>query len=459
MITYQDYLDRQGESVADFVRRAINEYQSSFFYKIACMADDYARQNNTTITNFVPIIYKAKGGAMENIYTSNNRIASNFFARLNTQRCTYSLGNGLTFAKQGVKEKFGKDIDAKTFKAGRRALDHGVSFFFLSDELYIFKATEFAMLYDEYTSVGRAGIRFWKLAPDKPLIAVFYEEDGYTKFAEDKEGVFRETEPKRAYIQKISYTEVAGEEVIGEQNYSRLPIVPFWGSSLHQSTLVGMRAAIDAYDLVLSGFANNLADCAEVYWIIENYGGMQPDDLANFLEKLRRNHIAEADTADGGRITPYSQEIPTAAREAFLNSIKTQIYQDYGALDVHAVAAGATNDHIDAAYQPMDENADDFEMQIIECFQQLGALLGISPEDATPLFKRNRISNQREQVEMLIMESEYLDEKTILEKLPNITVDEVEEILKRKDAEDMDRLNANSGTAGQPTETELIEVV
>lgn len=54
---------------------------------------------------------------------------------------------------------------------------------------------------------------------------------------------------------------------------------------------------------------------------------------------------------------------------------------------------------------------------------------------------------------------EYSDEKTMLEKLPNITVDEVEEILKRKNAEDMDRLNTNIGTAGQSTETEIVEVV
>ena len=40
---------------------------------------------------------------------------------------------------------------------------------------------------------------------------------------------------------------------------------------------------------------------------------------------------------------------------------------------------------------------------------------------------------------MLMMEAPYLDEETILNKLPNITVDEVEEIMKRKDSEDMDR--------------------
>ena len=49
-------------------------------------------------------------------------------------------------------------------------------------------------------------------------------------------------------------------EVVGEENYSALPIVPLWGSRLKQSTLVGNRQAIDSYDLVYSGFADDLRD-------------------------------------------------------------------------------------------------------------------------------------------------------------------------------------------------------
>ena len=51
------------------------------------------------------------------------------------------------------------------------------------------------------------------------------------------------------------------------------------------STLVGMRATIDAYDLTKSGFANDLEDCAQIYWSVENYGGMQDDDLRKFLDR------------------------------------------------------------------------------------------------------------------------------------------------------------------------------
>lgn len=94
-------------------------------------------------------------------------------------------------------------------------------------------------------------------------------------------------------------------------------------------------------------------------------------------------------------------------------------------LDVHTIAAGATNDHIDAAYQPMDEEADDSEFQIIECIVALLALQGVSEEDATPSFKRNRVSNQKEQTDMVMEALDLVGEELALKKLPWLSADEV----------------------------------
>ena len=86
----------------------------------------------------------------------------------------------------------------------------------------------------------------------------------------------------------------------------------------------------------------------------------------------------------------------------------------------------------------MDEEADDFEYEIIEFVQQILAMMGV--ED-TPLFKRNKVSNQKEQTDMVVAAAPYLDDQTILEKLPFITVDEVDAILQRKDAESYSRFD------------------
>lgn len=437
MLTYQDFLEA-GADIVGFVAKAISAYQSSSFYACAEEADQYNKQQNVTINNYVRTILSLSGAPIEDFTASNNKIASNFFHRLNTQRCTYSLGGGVSFAETNVKEQtLGKDFDTQIWDIGYNALIHGVCFGFWNiNKLYIFKATEFVPLWDEEDGTLKAGIRFWRLDKDKPMTAILYEVDGYTKLKTKPNSsnlTFFISEPKKAYITKIAYTEAGDEEVIGVENYSALPIIPMWGSKLHQSTLVGMKQAIDSYDLIRSGFANDLTDCSQIYWIIENCGGMSDADLARFRDKLKITHIAEVDGDAGAKATPYTQDIPFAARQAYLDSIRAGIYEDFGGLDVHTIAAGATNDHIDAAYQPLDENADDFEYNVTEFILQLLNLIGV--EDY-PIYKRNRISNQMEQTQMVLSAAQYLDTETVLSKLPFITIDEIKEIMKRTETEE-----------------------
>lgn len=453
MLTFQDFLEEP--NVLDFIGKAINQHVSSEDYKIAQEADAYDRQKNTTIYNYVRMIFTSTGTPVQDFTAANNKIASNFFHRLNTQRCMYSLGNGISFSdhkeKRMVKgveqtvdltdEMLGTEFDTDLRDGAYKALIHGVCFGFWNlNKLYVFPLTEFVPLWDEETGALRAGIRFWQLDKDKPITAVLYEEDGYTKFRGGRHSGnmnFAIVQPKTAYKQVYRESAAGGVEVVGAENYGSLPIVPLWGSKLHQSTLVGMQRAIDSYDLIRSGFANDLTDCAQIYWIISNCSGMTDAELARFRDRLKVQHIAVADT-ENSAVTPYTQEIPFQARQAYLDAIRAGIYEDFGGLDVHTVAAGATNDHIDAAYQPLDENADDFEYQIIKFVQQILALMGV--ED-TPVFKRNRISNQMEQVQMVMMEAQYLDDETVLQKLPNVTVDEIPGILQRKGMENQDRFD------------------
>lgn len=474
--TYQDFLETT--NLPTFIIDTINAHKATEAYRIALDADAYDRQENTTINGYARMLYNfgvstdpdtgervGKASKVEDKNASNNKIASNFFNRLNTQRVQYSMGNGISFVQPDedadsdkTKEALGPNADHVLSEAAYYACIHGVSFVFWNyDRLHEFTLTEFAPLYDENTGALRAGVRFWQLDSTRPLNATLYTEDGYSNWRQDsnsklspldRDGEFAETEVRIPYKETTGYIPADDELVImGGENYGTLPIVPMWTSRLKQSTLIGMKSAIDAYDLVKSGFANDLQDCATVFWIVKNAGGMSQSELAEFRDRLRLEHIAKVDGFDGADAQPYTQEIPHAARTALLKELRDGIYEDFGALDVHTVAAGATNDHIDAAYQPMDENASDFEYWVGECIGQILNLAGI--ED-TPVFTRNRISNQLEQVQMVVQEAQWLDQATILRKLPNIRPDEVAAILQRMDDEDMARFSI---APAEPDET------
>lgn len=462
MITYQDLEAARAEgdeAVRGLCLRVIGEHRRSEAYETAVIADEYDHRRNVTINEYVRRLYTLTGTPVEDYTASNSKIASNFFNRLNTQRVMYSLGSGVSFvdpfeaaegAQDETKEMLGSHFDHDLVEVTYYACIHGRAYGFWNlDRMHVFPLTQFAPLHDERSGALRAGVRFWRLCEGKPLNVVLYEEDGYTEYVESGSGRLEESAPKRSYLTEVSVVPFDGVPMVtSEQNYGSLPVVEFFASRLKQSTLIGMREAIDSYDLVRSGFANDMQDCAEIYWLLENYGGMTDADLARFRDRLRTNHVAVADTSQGGSVRPYTQEVPYQSRQAYLAEIRNGIYEDFGALDVHAVQAGATNDHIDAAYQPMDENAADLEHWIGDGVRQVLALMGV--ED-TPIFHRDKISNQPEQAAMVLQEAPYLDHETVLRKLPNLTPDEVMAVLQRSEYEDAGRMGAGAsgGEAGE----------
>lgn len=458
MKTYQDWLEaKESEKITEFIRDAITEYMNEPDYKIALDADEYEAERNTTILKFTKMLYNSLGQAMVDFTANNTRMASNFLHRLTTQRISYSLGNGISFPTahtviednkvkivDETKQKLGKNFDTVLYRAARYALLHKVSFLFWNlDHATFFKMTEFMPLFDEDDGLMKTGFRFWSLDWNKrPVTVVVYEDDGYTEYRTRKgyQGLtdLVESKPKRAYKQTLAKAKIDKEAtVVSESNYSALPIIPFWGNEHKQSDLVGMKAKIDTFDLVKSGFADDVEQCQEIFWIIENALGMTDDAIEKFRDKIKLQKMAVID-AEHVNLKPYQQEIPVNARDTLLKSVREQIYEDYGALDVHTVAAGSTNDHIDMVYQAMDDEADDFEYQVIQAVQGVLELIGI---DDVPIFSRNKVSNQKERTQMINDSADHLDEETILRKYPFLTPDEVEQILARKSAEDTAAFN------------------
>ena len=449
IITFQEF-EKHVADRAKWLGSAIAQYRRSEEYRIAEDADLYEQQENVTINNYVKKVYDITGVAVPDFTTTNNRIASNFFHRLTVQRVSYSLGNGVSFASRKeerneknelvfvdtTKDELGNKFDDTLYHTALYAVRHGKCYVFDNDgDYYIFPMTEFLPFLDEETGEIRAGVRFWSLEWRKrPVVVELYEEDGRStyKTASGKYGLgaLELVEEKKPYKVSVQTSEADGDEPIGGDNYSALPIAVMYGNKAGKSCLIGMRANIDAYDMIHSGYANDLSECAQMYWIINNAAGMDDNDIAKLRDRMMLQHIVVADETNSS-ITPYAQEIPYNSREACLNRIKSSIYRDFGALDVENIASQAvTATQIRAAYQAMDEEADDFEYQVNMFVQQILALIGI--ENDYPIFDRNKISNEKEETEMVMLAANYLDDETVVRKLPFVSVDEVDGILARK---------------------------
>lgn len=426
-------------------------------YQIAVDAEEYDRQRNVTIMKYQKLLYTMSGQAVPDNFTANYKLTSNFFNRFITQQNQYLLGNGVTLEDDANKAKLGKDIDQKLQKAGRNALVQGVAFGFWNfDHLEVFKLTEFVPLYDEEDGALKAGVRFWQVAADKPMRATLYEQNGYTEYIQRKGNVLQELQAKRTYRQIVSQSAADGTQIFDGGNYPGFPIVPLWGNTHRQSELVGMRESIDCYDLIKSGFANDLDDASMIYWTLENAGGMDDVSLAQFVERMKTIKAAVVDGDDGAKAEAHTMEVPYQSRMAYLERLEHDLYRDAQMLNIDSLSASSkTATEINAAYQPMDNKVDQYEYCIVDFLQGIFAIAGI--ED-NPSFKRSRITNQLEQTQMVLMAAQYLDDETILNKMPWLTPEEVQDVLDRRDETERQRfttepdLTANANQQGLGTE-------
>lgn len=441
MKTYQD-LEKVGLEESErktFIISAINEHKGSEPYKLAEEGVMYDRQENKTIMNYRKMLHTISGKAVPDMYSANYKIASNFYNRINTQTNQYLLGNGVLFNQDGTKDKLGnkrKTFDVAIQDLGMKALTEGVAFgFFNVDHIDVFDLLEFVPLWDEEDGSLKAGIRFWQIDSGKPLRATLYELDGYTDYIKRKNEDMVILNNKRPYKLTVLSTEAGDTEIFNGENYPAFPIVPLWGNKQHICNIKGWRQSIDCYDLIKSGFANDIDDASLIYWTLENAGGMDDIDLAKFIQHMKTVKAAVVD--DNIKAEAHTLDVPVTARDTYLSILEKDLIKDAMALDTEALANGnVTATAIRAAYEPLNNKTDGFEYCVIEFIQGILYLAGIEDD---PSFKRSTIVNQAEETQMVLSAAQYLDPETILKHLPFISPDEVSSILDNLISEEMSR--------------------
>lgn len=443
MLTYQDF-EKAKDNEDDkqkFILALINEHKKSKIYKGAVSAYKYAAHENETICQFQKFLYTVTGKAVPDNFSANFKMARNFFGLFTLQQNQFLLGNGVSWENKDTENKLGtkrKPFDSQLQDAGYNAIVGGVSFGFWNfDHVDVFKVTEFAPLYDEENGTLRAGARFWQLAPDKPIRLTLYEEDGYTEYKASPDNKVEIIKEKTSYKLKVNESVADGQEISEGSNYKSFPIVPLWANKYHQSELVGIREQIDCYDLIKSGFANTVDEASYLYWILHNAGGMNDEDLAQFIQRIKTTHAAALE--DNVTAESHQAEAPYESRESLLKLLQDDLYSDYMAFNTDAVASGSVvQAQIEAAYTNINLKADQYEYQVLEF---INSILDLADIDDKATFTRSIMMNKTELIQVLlqattVLDSEYVTAK-ILEYLGD--GDKIEEMFKKLDVGEMQR--------------------
>ena len=440
--TYQDLLavGEDERKRIEFVQDVIKDHRGSKLYSDALTANEYYAGKNVTITNYCKMIRDAFGRAVPDIWSPNHKIACHYYGYLVNQLALFLLGNGVSFTENSTKEKLGKNFDKVCVVLLTAALNNSVAYGFVNNEAVTpFTALEFAALQDEETGAIRAGVRFWRLADNKPLRATLYEEDGYTDYIQQNGEEMTVLHEKRPYIQIVQTSEATGEQIVDGRNYPSFPIVPLYNTG-KQSELDGNRELHDAMDLMLSGLVNNVDSGEIIYWLVKNSGGMDQPSMNQLLQTLKSAHIASVDSEDD--ITAHSPVVQFEASKEALEQLRRQIFDNQMGLDVRNISGGAaTATQIKAAYEPLNTKADLVEFNITEFIHGILAVLGIDDE---PTYTRSYIVNQQEMIQTIVSAGADLPQayktRKILEVLGDI--DRADEIIDMLTAEDANRFTA-----------------
>lgn len=443
--TYQDLFDLGENEKArmEFVQSLVNEHTGSAAYKIAAAAEAYYAKRNLTIEKFQKFLYTAAGQKYLDLFSANYKLKTLFFRRFVIQQVQYVLSNGVNFDKDDTKGRLGKTFDSQLQILAKKAMVDGVAFgFWNNDHVEVFPFADtpnepgFAPLYDADTGALMAGVRYWSLSDSQTKRYTLYELDGYTEYILSKGEDMTIQTPKTNYVLTVSINAL-GETVESGSNYPGFPIIPMYANDLKQSELIGVRESIDCYDFVKSGLANAIDDTSAVYWILKNSGGMDDADISQFLDRLRTVRAAAVD--EEGDVEAHTLDVPYEARQTMLTILRNDLYEDFQLVDMDKIMSGnITATAIRMGYQNQDDKCGDFEYYIRDFIARLFALLNIDDE---PNFKWNRIANQTEETQMVLLAASYLDTKAVLDHLPWLTPEEADAIMERRAAEDLDRLD------------------
>lgn len=443
MLTFLD-LQKCGDNRQlrlQFVERAISEHIHSPEYKTAEIAELYFKHLNPDIAAVEKFIYDLRGMAHKDVINPNHKLGNNRYYAIITESVSYLLGNGVSFNNNNVKDRLGSDFDDILMDILTDAENSGVSYgYFDGDKLMKFAFKEFKAIPDDYTSEIRAGVRFTQIDKQKPLMAILYEEDGYTEYKQelDEEGnpkPLEQVSEKRPYETKM-YKDEYGVYSESVYQYSTLPIYPLYNRN-NQSEIVGNRETLAALDLMQSQLINNTAQGEFIYWILKNFGGM--DDVAdsNFIINTLKSHIIHID--DDGEAIPHQMTVPVQASESSIAMLNDKLNDDMMSMQSKTLRAGnVTATEIKQAYAPLRLKTSAIESNVRRFIKGILNIAGIDTKEAFS-FQYDEPINKAEELQLMVQAAQYLSEDVVTRQICTILglIDEYNEIQKQKSADDL----------------------
>lgn len=239
------------------------------------------------------------------------------------------------------------------------------------------------------------------------------------------------------------------------KSWNKVPFIKLENNSINQTDLEPIKALIDAYDRVKSGWINDLIDFQELIYILKGYNGLSfsgnkgLNELTVFIQNLKQDKVISVD--EGGGVDTIKSEIPIEAKNKFLELTRKEIFYFGQGVDIDSDKFGNNPSGISLKflYSSLDMKANSLIrklnsslkefMEFVIIYLNNTKAIKIDINNIIYVFNKAVIFNEKEKVDLLKASEGILSKRTIIENHP--LVEDVSEELSRIEKEQLDDIN------------------
>ncbi len=224
--------------------------------------------------------------------------------------------------------------------------------------------------------------------------------------------------------------------------YGQVPFIPFFNNNITTSDLDNIKALIDVYDKVFSGFVNDLEDIQEIIFVLSGYGGTS---LAEFLQDLKKYKTVKLDEQEEKPgLSTLTIDIPVEAREKLLDITRKAIFEQGQGVDPQPEAFGnASGVALKYLYSLLELKAGlmetEFKLAFGEFIRAICQYLNIECKSIIQTWTRTAITNDTELATIASSSKGVVSDKTILKNHPWVEDADQEEKQIKKEQEEADK--------------------
>lgn len=297
-------------------------------------------------------------------------------------------------------------------------------------------------VYDYITAKGTAQRRYKVEWWSKTGVEYWTQIEDQT-FVRD---IFYDVNPAPHWTVQYGIGEFGGSE---NHSWGRVPFIPLYNNAENQTDLAPIKALIDAYDKVKSGWMNDIQDFAEMLLVLKGFQGLSGEaesgytQLGLFMKNLREDHAVGV--AEDGSVTNIQSQIPVEAKEKFLALTRKEIFYFGQGVDItdEKVGGAPSGIALQFLYAALDMKANKFIIKLKSALKDFFWFVttfinektgsDYDPKSIVSVVNKSMIFNQVEIIQSLVLSKDMLSEETILENHP--MVNDVQAEMRRLDSQ------------------------